>query len=123
MPVIDGIALQLGQVFQNLISNSLKFSRPDVNPVIRINARVENRNNDAYCIISYSDNGIGFKQVYADKIFEIFQRLHTREKYEGTGVGLAIVKKIISLHNGEITAFGEEDSGARFEILLPVKQD
>jgi len=122
LPVIDGISLQLGQVFQNLISNSLKFSRPDVPPVIRINSKVEGHGNAQVCRISYEDNGIGFKQDYADKIFEIFQRLHTREKYEGTGVGLAIVKKIISLHNGDIKAFGKEDEGARFEIVLPVRQ-
>ena len=122
LPVIDGISLQLGQVFQNLISNSLKFSRPDVPPVIRIDAILEGNGSAQVCHITYEDNGIGFKQDYSDKIFEIFQRLHTREKYEGTGVGLAIVKKIVSLHNGQIRAFGEEENGARFEIDLPVKQ-
>lgn len=122
MCVIDGISLQLGQVFQNLISNSLKFSRPDQPSVIDITSEIRSINNQQWCIIHYQDNGIGFKQEYAGKIFEIFQRLHTREKYEGTGVGLAIVKKIINQHNGDINAFSEEGKGARFEIRLPVKQ-
>ncbi|RYZ30998.1 MAG: PAS domain S-box protein [Chitinophagaceae bacterium] len=122
MCVVDGISLQLGQVFQNLISNSLKFSRPNEASVINITSGISTINSEQWCIIHYQDNGIGFKQEYAGKIFEIFQRLHTREKYEGTGVGLSIVKKIITQHNGDIKAFGEEGKGARFEISLPMKQ-
>jgi light-regulated signal transduction histidine kinase (bacteriophytochrome) len=74
------------------------------------------------CRIVYRDNGIGFRQDHAKKIFEIFQRLHTKDQYEGTGVGLAIVKKIVSLHNGIVRAEGKEGEGATFEILLPVRQ-
>jgi PAS domain S-box-containing protein len=122
LPVVEGISLQLGQVFQNLISNSLKFTYPERPPLIQINAGVEWEGNREVCKLLYQDNGIGFKQEYADKIFEIFQRLHTREAYEGTGVGLAIVKKIITLHNGEIKAYGKEGEGARFELLLPLEQ-
>lgn len=120
---IDGIPLQLGQVFQNLISNSLKFTHPDRTPEIWISSQIINQRGKEKCRIVYRDNGIGFKNTYAEKIFEIFQRLHTKEKYEGTGVGLAIVKKLISLHNGTIIASGEENEGAEFEIILPLKQD
>lgn len=120
LPTVRGIPFQLGQVFQNLISNSLKFTHPDRQPVIRILAGRIEKNGRLYHHIIYTDNGIGFDNKYAGKIFEIFQRLHTKEKYEGTGVGLAIVKKIVSLHNGEVMASGVPDQGATFEILLPV---
>ena len=122
LPTIDGIALQLGQVFQNLLSNSLKFTHPDRTPVITINGSLDQKEGKQVCRIVYKDNGIGFRQEHAEKIFEIFQRLHTREKYEGTGVGLAIVKKIITQHNGEIMASGKDGEGACFDILLPCKQ-
>ncbi len=119
LPTINGVELQLGQVFQNLISNSLKFSRPNVAPVININCTETDYEGVKYNQITYSDNGIGFKEEYAQKIFELFQRLHTKDKYEGTGIGLAIVKKIIDLHRGIITANGNEGEGAMFNILLP----
>ena len=122
LPVIDGIAIQLGQVFQNLIANSLKFTHPDRKPLIQLWSKIEQGETEVFCRLYYRDNGIGFKQEYAEKIFEIFQRLHSKEKYEGTGVGLAIVKKIISLHNGTIRAEGREGEGASFEIYLPVQQ-
>jgi PAS domain S-box-containing protein len=119
LPTVKGIILQLGQVFQNLISNSLKFAHAERPPLIRITSDVVEKNGRSFVRIVYSDNGIGFSNQYAEKIFDIFQRLHTREKYEGTGVGLAIVKKIISLHNGEIHAHGAVDVGSTFEIILP----
>lgn len=122
LPVIDGVAIQLGQVFQNLIANSLKFAHPERPPFIEIHCEHLTIDTKEFCRIVYSDNGIGFKQDYAVKIFEIFQRLHTKNKYEGTGVGLAIVKKIVSLHNGTIRAEGKEGEGARFEMLLPIHQ-
>ena len=122
LPVIDGVAIQLGQVFQNLISNSLKFTHPERAPLIEIHCEHVTLDHKEFCKIVYSDNGIGFKQDYAEKIFEIFQRLHTKDKYEGTGVGLAIVKKIVSLHNGTIRAEGREGEGALFEMLLPIHQ-
>ena len=75
-----------------------------------------------YCHITISDNGIGFEQQYNEKIFEVFQRLHTQEKYKGTGVGLAIVKKIVENHQGTITAKGEVDKGASFDIYFPVTE-
>ncbi|RYZ18618.1 MAG: hybrid sensor histidine kinase/response regulator, partial [Chitinophagaceae bacterium] len=120
LPHVEGIALQLGQVFQNLIANSLKFSHADRTPEIRLEAEPAG---PGKWLLHYSDNGIGFKNEQAEKIFEVFQRLHTRDKYEGTGVGLAIVKRIIDSHHGQITAHGEEGKGARFEIVLPEKQE
>jgi light-regulated signal transduction histidine kinase (bacteriophytochrome) len=109
-------------VFQNLLANSLKFAHPDRPPVIAIDATMVTAEEKEMCRIVYRDNGIGFRQDHAKKIFEIFQRLHTKDKYEGTGVGLAIVKKIVSLHNGIVWAEGKEGEGATFEILLPVRQ-
>jgi|GEM_PF-1077593 len=119
LPTVMGIPLQLGQVFQNLISNSLKFAHPDRNPEIFIYRETITVNGLPYHKIIYTDNGIGFRNEYAETIFEIFNRLHTRDEYEGTGIGLAIVKKIISVHKGSVRAFGSEGQGSRFEILLP----
>jgi two-component system CheB/CheR fusion protein len=119
LPTIQGIPLQLSQVFQNLISNSLKFAHPDRQPFIHIESEKTEQNGMPYHRIQYKDNGIGFSNDQADKIFEVFYRLHSRDRYEGTGVGLAIVKKIIDLHKGSIQAYGDENEGARFEILLP----
>ncbi|RYY95479.1 MAG: PAS domain S-box protein, partial [Chitinophagaceae bacterium] len=122
LPVIDGIPLQLGQMFQNLFSNSLKFVHPDRPPRISL-SYVELQEAGRHCYrFVYEDNGIGFHTTQAEKIFEVFQRLHTRDRYEGTGVGLAIVKRIVDLHHGSIRAIGEENVGARFEITLPARQ-
>jgi signal transduction histidine kinase/DNA-binding response OmpR family regulator len=130
MPVVEGIPGQLRQVFQNLISNALKFSREGVPPVVHIHAElVADKSIDSpadpnghFCRITVSDNGIGFDEKYLDRIFVIFQRLHTREKYEGTGIGLAITKKIIDKHNGIITASSSENQGSTFIMVLPLKQ-
>ncbi|WEK34026.1 MAG: chemotaxis protein CheB [Candidatus Pseudobacter hemicellulosilyticus] len=115
------------QVFQNLISNALKFSRKDIPPRISITAwKVGERAFDAprdekgkWCRIEVRDNGIGFEEQYRSRIFDLFQRLNSKDKYEGTGIGLAIVKKIIEKHNGIITADSHEDSGALFVMVLP----
>ena len=115
LPTVRGVEVQLGQVFQNLISNSLKFSDSSRPPHIHIRAVQQ----DGKHIIYYSDNGIGFEEGMSDKIFEIFERLHTKEQYEGTGIGLAIVKKIVLLHGGTITASGTEGAGSQFVITLP----
>jgi two-component system, chemotaxis family, CheB/CheR fusion protein len=130
LPEIEAVPGQMRQVFQNLLSNALKFSRRDAPPVISVKSELvaaksfdspvtENGN---YCRITISDNGIGFDEQYRDKIFTIFQRLHTKEKYEGTGIGLAITKKIVDKHNGLITASSVENEGSNFILLLPVKQ-
>ncbi len=117
------------QLFYNLISNSIKFSIPGKPVDIIIKSKIEegpNLNHDKlskqkrYCHISYSDNGIGFDPQYKDRIFGLFQRLHSKEEYPGTGVGLAIVKKIIDNHNGIITAKSEINKGATFDIYIPV---
>jgi PAS domain S-box-containing protein len=123
------IPFQFRQLIYNLISNSIKFAKTDLPPIIKIDCKnVEGKylNNDKssseldYCHISISDNGIGFDDNYKDKIFEIFQRLHGREEYMGTGIGLAIVKKIVENHNGFISANGEPNKGATFNIYIPV---
>ncbi|RYF82045.1 MAG: PAS domain-containing sensor histidine kinase, partial [Chitinophagaceae bacterium] len=119
LPVVKGVPLQLGQVFQNLLSNSLKFSHPQRRPTIKIRAVELTYDGQLFDKIIYEDNGIGFKSDQAQRIFEVFYRLHSKDSYEGTGVGLAIVKKIISLHHGEIIALGKENVGASFEIRLP----
>lgn len=127
---IDIVPFQMHQLLFNLINNSLKFSHSNIAPVIKIKFEIkkgENLNNKElddkieYCHITFSDNGIGFDQQYSDKIFEVFQRLHGKETYHGTGIGLAIVKKIIDNHNGVITASGTLGKGATFDIYIPVK--
>ena len=115
LPTILGIELQLGQVFQNLISNSLKFAASDRRPIVNIQCITKQQN----YVITYTDNGIGFDNEMAGKIFHIFERLHTKHQYEGTGIGLAIVKKIVALHGGEITARGQHNIGATFIMVLP----
>ncbi|HEY1005549.1 MAG TPA: ATP-binding protein [Sphingobacteriaceae bacterium] len=127
---VDAVPGQLEQLFQNLISNSLKFARTGTEPEITIRSEVI-RGSDAgphlaadreYCRITVSDNGIGFDARYSEKIFVLFQRLHSRSEYPGTGMGLAICKKIVENHNGWITASGQEGMGASFTLLLPVNQ-
>ncbi|MES2328892.1 MAG: ATP-binding protein [Bacteroidota bacterium] len=127
LPVIEGIPLQLNQLFLNLFSNSLKFSSAE--PLITISSRVvpekEIRDHEflhakeRYIEILFKDNGIGFEQQYADQIFTIFQRLHDKRSYEGTGIGLALCKKIVENHHGFITAKSELGKGAAFYIYLP----
>jgi signal transduction histidine kinase len=127
LPVIQGIPLQLNQLFFNLFSNSLKFSATD--PVITISSRIlsdkEVKEHEflhakvRYVEILFKDNGIGFEQQYADQIFTIFQRLHDKKSYEGTGIGLALCKKIVENHHGFITAKSELGKGAFFYIYLP----
>ena len=121
---IECIPGQFQRVFQNLISNSLKFARKTEAPHISIKGKLlpdQDERCQIYRIV-YQDNGIGFEKHFAKKIFEIFQRLHSKDLYDGTGIGLAIVKKIVEKHNGEIIADGQENKGATFIITVPVKQ-
>lgn len=118
LPVIDADPSQMRQLFQNLIANALKFHKKGEAPEVRISASVAG--ND--CILSIQDKGIGFDEKYLDRIFTIFQRLHGRQEFEGTGVGLAVVRRIVERHSGEITAKSAPDHGATFVITLPVKQ-
>ena len=123
------IPFQFRQLMYNLIGNSLKFSKPGVPPVIKIKSEIISnvplKNEKAtegkvYCHIAVADNGIGFEPEYQEKIFEVFQRLHGRTAYSGTGIGLAIVKKIVENHNGFIMAKGVLNEGATFDIYIPV---
>jgi len=112
----------------NLISNSLKFAKLGTPPLIIVKSEItkgDNLNNEKlfsqinYCHVTITDNGIGFDPQYKDRIFEIFQRLFGKEDYIGTGIGLAIVKRIVENHNGIITATGQLNEGARFDIYIP----
>ncbi|MBB1282747.1 response regulator [Flavisolibacter sp. BT320] len=119
IPLLEVVPSLVRQLFQNLISNALKFSRPGVKPQIRIWAEQEG---ETACRISIADNGIGFEEKYKDKIFTLFQRLHAREAYEGTGIGLTIAKKIVEKHNGSISVHSLPDEGTTFSIILPRQQ-
>jgi signal transduction histidine kinase len=128
LPEAHIVVSQFRQLFQNLLSNSLKFTKEDVQPVITITSKYllphelgsyQLKTAGRYLQLQFSDNGIGFEEEYAGKIFQIFQRLHGRSEYEGTGIGLAICKKIVEHHGGVIFATGQVDSGATFTIILP----
>lgn len=128
LPEAHVIASQMQQLFQNLLSNALKFARKDVAPVIRIHWAMLSGDKAAayglepdkpYLQISIADNGIGFDNAYAQRIFAMFQRLNGRSEYEGTGIGLAICRKIAEHHGGAIFASGEKNKGATFTLLLP----
>ncbi|PQJ12800.1 hypothetical protein CJD36_003370 [Flavipsychrobacter stenotrophus] len=125
---VNIIPFQFRQLLHNLVSNSLKFARPEIAPCIVIRSEIckgdllkcDRLSEDVeYCHISFSDNGIGFEPHFKDKIFELFQRLHGRQEYNGTGIGLAIVKKIVENHHGVVTATGELGKGATFDIYIP----
>jgi two-component system sensor kinase FixL len=131
LPAIEGKDFLLYQYFYNLMNNSLKFTRPDVDPLIEIVARNvtepvwhghELKAGVPYVEILFRDNGIGFRQEFADLIFKTFSRLHSREQFEGTGLGLSLCKTIIEKHNGFIEALGEPDSGAVFLAVFPKEQ-
>jgi signal transduction histidine kinase len=122
LPHVRGIKFQLQQLFANLLSNALKFSRAGVRPHIRVAALKENLTEEEVREgnqIIVEDNGIGFDEEYKEKIFELFQRLHGRSEYAGTGIGLAIVKKIVENHNGSIYATSVPGQGSTFHISLP----
>lgn len=129
LPVINGISFQMQQLFSNLLSNSLKYSKENEAPIIDIGytqivAKTEpilkERSLKKYYKITFTDNGIGFEQEYAEKIFLLFNRLHGKTEYQGTGVGLAICKKIVENHKGYIFANSSPNQGATFTIYLPV---
>jgi light-regulated signal transduction histidine kinase (bacteriophytochrome) len=129
---INIIPFQFRQLMHNLLRNALKFSSPKRRPRISIKSRIVKGNElknaklvgeKTYCHISVSDNGIGFEPEYKDRIFEVFQKLHGKEKYDGTGIGLAIVKKIVENHNGIVTATGQLNKGATFDIYIPMPEN
>jgi PAS domain S-box-containing protein len=123
LPVVYGNELQLNQLFLNLISNSLKFSKrtPEINITCAYRGKNPSEGNTEFAEIVFQDNGIGFEQEYADKIFHVFQRLHNRQDYPGTGIGLALCKKIIDHHHGKIMVTSKPGEGTRFTMLLPVE--
>lgn len=120
LPSIVGDATQLRLVFQNLVGNALKFGRAGVPPRIRIGATAASGPADETVEIVIEDNGIGFDQKYAEKIFSPFQRLHTRKAYEGTGMGLAIAKEVVTAHGGRIGVTSTPGEGSRFLLTLPI---
>ena len=123
LPTIDADPLQMRQLLQNLIGNGLKFHKPGESPVVRVEGRmVENGQVGPHCEIAVSDNGIGFEEIYLDRIFELFQRLHGRQEYEGTGIGLAICRKIVERHGGSITATSKPDRGTTFKVTVPTNR-
>ncbi len=133
MPTVMGYRRQLQQLFQNLISNALKYSKAGVPPHIVISATkktcdevrdlfTECLTGDDFHLITVSDNGIGFEQEDAERIFQMFQRLHGKTEYSGTGIGLAIVRKVVENHGGKIIASGRPGEGATFKIYLPVRE-
>ncbi|MCK5404577.1 MAG: ATPase, partial [Desulfobulbaceae bacterium] len=129
LPTVMADGLQMRQLFQNLIGNALKFSRQDVPPDIDIRSEtcrsqnlpeaIESQSENFACI-KVKDNGIGFDQKYADKIFGVFQRLHTRSEYSGSGIGLSICQKIVKRHGGAIRVESKPDHGATFTVIFPV---
>ena len=120
LPIVEGNDILLLALFQNLIANSLKFHRKDLSPVIKLKA--EKAENGRWEII-VEDNGIGFDQQYVEKIFQPFERLHSKSQFKGHGIGLANCKEIIHHHQGTITAQGKPGKGSTFHIVLPTKQN
>jgi light-regulated signal transduction histidine kinase (bacteriophytochrome) len=116
LPTVEGEEPLLTTLFVNLIGNSLKFRRPDVPPVVRVTGE---RVGDEWQI-TVRDNGIGIEAEFADKVFVIFQRLHARDAYDGTGIGLAIVKKIVEYHGGRIWLDLDVEEGTSINFTLPV---
>jgi signal transduction histidine kinase len=124
------IPFQFQQMMFNLLGNALKFSKPDVPPHITIECKnmiADKANNTGlapgkeYCHVSIRDNGIGFESKYKEKIFDLFQRLHGKDRYEGTGIGLSIVKKVVEIHNGHIFSTSQLNEGTTFNIYIPVE--
>ncbi len=131
LPEVRGDPMQMRQLFQNLISNALKFQPPGKVPLVRISSRVfvpaeriisGAPPGDEVCEIRVQDNGIGFDAGFAEQIFVVFQRLHTRSEFDGTGIGLAVCRKITDRHGGTIVAKSAEGEGAVFIVTLPIKQ-
>jgi two-component system, chemotaxis family, CheB/CheR fusion protein len=130
LTVIRGVSMQMNQLFYNLVGNALKFSRPGVAPVIHISCRMPGpgelsgyqllHDESIYCEIIVADNGIGIDRKYEDQIFMIFQRLNAKERFEGTGIGLALCKRIVLNHKGEIFMVSEMGKGTKFHVLLPI---
>jgi signal transduction histidine kinase len=126
LPSIECDPMQMRQLLQNLLGNALKFRKSDVTPIIKVSAdivpRPEGDSTPAHILLKIADNGIGFDNQFKDQIFTIFQRLHSRNEYEGTGIGLATVRKIVERHSGTIDADGQLNVGATFYVTIPLEQ-
>ena len=130
LDTVDADPLQVRQLFQNLLSNALKFHKEGETPVIKVTGNIvldtvdgsEGDNSHQYYQITFEDNGIGFDEQYAERIFGAFQRLHGKQEYEGTGIGLAVCRKIVERHGGLIEAKSSAGNGSKFIVRLPVKQ-
>src|SRR5438045_8473223 len=118
MPVIEADALQMRQLLQNLLGNALKF-RQQGRPLV---VQLGSSNGGNTCVLTVTDNGIGFSEDYAEKIFKMFERLHGRSAYEGSGIGLAICRKIVERHGGTIAATSRAGHGTTLTVTLPVTQ-
>ena len=119
LPVIDADALQMRQLFQNLLGNALKYRSKGTPPVVRLGCSCSDH---MHCTITVADNGIGFCREHAEKIFRMFERLHGRAQYDGSGIGLAICRQIVERHGGTIAATSSAGQGATFTVTLPVRQ-
>ncbi len=116
LPTIEAYQTELRLLFQNLLSNAIKFRKKDEAPVIHIKAH----ETEEEWVFSVKDNGIGIEEVYYEKIFQVFQRLHKREDYEGTGIGLAHCAKVVNLHNGRIWVESELGKGSTYFVAIPI---
>lgn len=122
LPSVEGATVLIYQLFYNLVNNSLKFSKNGVDPYISVSSSVIQKQGGEYAQIKVEDNGIGFEQEQAQRIFNTFERLNSKDRYEGTGLGLSLCKRIAQRHGGSIEAYGREEQGATFIVELPVKQ-
>lgn len=123
LPTLEADPMQMRQLLLNLISNALKFQPPGASPIVKINSRLLNAaSGEQLCELTVQDNGIGFDEKYVDKMFAVFQRLHGRSEYEGTGIGLAVCRRIVDRHHGNILARSQPGQGAAFIITLPLHQ-
>ncbi len=123
LPVLEGAQVLLYQLFYNLINNSIKFAKNDVPVKVKLSSKIIKQQDNDFAVITVEDNGIGFNENQAERIFETFTRLNSKDSYEGTGLGLSLCKKIVERHAGTITASGSPYNGAVFTIMLPLKQE
>jgi light-regulated signal transduction histidine kinase (bacteriophytochrome) len=120
LPAVECDPVLVKQIFQNLLANALKFTRPRDRAVIEVSHKESHQEEDGQPVFMVRDNGVGFSMKYVDKLFGVFQRLHRAEEFEGTGIGLVTVQRIVRKHGGQVWAEGEPDKGAAFYFTLGV---
>lgn len=123
LPTVDADPIQMRQLLQNLIANALKFHKEEQPPVVKVLADTSDDGDNGFCRLTVEDNGIGFDEKYAERIFGVFERLHGRQEYEGSGIGLSVCRRIVDRHGGTIMAKSAPGEGATFTIALPLKHD